>query len=423
MKLTKTSKLLLSFFMDNNCIFPAKQTKQTKDILNELYNEIKDAELYINALKKEHGDFFYNVQFIEITTSKQIPKPKTFPVDGFPEPIRKHIDEEIINLITYSVYLLDRRIKIHFLTEENNAISNVHIYNNYVDNMLIWLIIINQYTNKNCVHELTIYLYFTSLKKNIPYSNISILGEYNVNTAFTMTCPTISEIVIFRKEEWFKVFLHETFHNFALDFSDMNNDACNKRILNLFPVKSEVNLYESYAEFWAKIMNALFCSYHTMTNKSNIQEFYTNAIFFINFERFYSCFQMVKVLQFMNLKYNNLYDKNNDSAELRNTLYREDTNVLAYYVICCILLSDYQSFMIWCNTNNINILQFKKTISNQNNLCDFILKKYKNSFLLDNIDCIEYLIKQMKNNHGKKRKSSQNKYILENLRMSICELG
>ena len=83
------------------------------------------------------------------------------------------------------------------------------------------------------------YIYFTSLKKKLPNSNIHILGENNVNTAFTHTCPVNSEIVIFRKEEWFKVLMHETFHNFALDFSNMNTEQCHLFIKNIFPLNSK----------------------------------------------------------------------------------------------------------------------------------------------------------------------------------------
>ena len=282
--------------------------------------------------------------------------------------------------------------------------------------MLIWLIMINEYASKSCASELTIYLYFTSLQKTMPTSNISILGEHNVNTAFTMTCPKISEIVIFRKEEWFKVFLHETFHNFGLDFSDMNNEACNNKILSIFPVKSEVNLYESYAEFWAKIMNALFCSYENLSNKQDIQEFLTNAEMFIHFEKMYSCFQMVKILDFMNLTYSDLYSTNTQIAGLRNTLYREHTNVLAYYVITFILLNHYPSFLEWCNKNNMSLLQFKKTIANQQKFCDFIVSKYKSAHFLQTIKCMETFLRKLY------KQQNKTKYVLKNLRMSICEL-
>ena len=125
----------------------------------------------------------------------------------------------------------------------------------------MWIYILNQYSSKICAKTITVYFYFTSLEKKLPKSAVSVLDEIHINTAFTTTCPRDSEIVIYRKEEWFKVFMHETFHNFGLDFSDMNNDICTRDILNIFPIDSKVNLYESYAEFWAEIMNALFCSF------------------------------------------------------------------------------------------------------------------------------------------------------------------
>ena len=121
----------------------------------------------------------------------------------------------------------------------------------------------------------------------------------NVNTAFTTTCPSDSEIVVFRKEEWFKAFMHETIHNFGLDFSNMNNEMVNTYILDIFKVRSKVNLFEAYTEFWAEIMNALFCSFFLLKDKNNISEFLSNSEFFLNFERTYSFFQLIKILDFM----------------------------------------------------------------------------------------------------------------------------
>ena len=168
---------------------------------------------------------------------------------------------------------------------------------------LMWIYILSSYASKRCSNSLVVYLYFTSLEKSLPSSNVETLDELNVNTAFTTTCPKDSEIVVFRKEEWFKVLIHETFHNFGLDFSDMNNSHAHKCILDIFKVNSNVNLYESYTEFWAEIMNALFCSFYTLKNKRDIDQFLSNSEFFINFERTYSYFQLVKALDFMGLTY------------------------------------------------------------------------------------------------------------------------
>jgi hypothetical protein len=157
-----------------------------------------------------------------------------------------HIDEMVMSEICYTFSLFDRKIKVYFITEDENIEFKIDIYHEYIEIIIMWLYILNEYGSKNCSNSLTIYFYFTSLMKKLPKTSIDVLDQVNVNTAFTTTCPKDSEIVIFRKEEWLKVFMHETFHNFALDFSDMNTEDCTKKILSIFPVNSDVNLYESY---------------------------------------------------------------------------------------------------------------------------------------------------------------------------------
>ena len=283
----------------------------------------------------------------------------------------------------------------------------------------MWLYILNQYSSKQCANSLVVYFYFTSLEKKLPSSNIFILDEINVNTAFTTTCPKDSEIVVFRKEEWFKVFIHETFHNFGLDFSDMNNSDAHKCILDIFKVDSYVNLYESYTEFWAEIMNALFCSFFSLKDKTNLSEFLSNSEFFINFERTYSFFQLVKTLNFMGLTYNDLYSNSNHSKILRENLYKEKTHVLSYYIIKTVLINNYQNYLYWCKINNLSLIQFKKTTGNQKEYCNFIQKHYKNSSMLNGVTETQRFLKEIE----RKNKRSNYHYILSNLRMSICELG
>lgn len=273
-------------------------------------------------------------------------------------------------------------------------------------------------------------MYLTSLTKKLPTSNITILDENHVNTAFTYTCPVDSEIVIFRKEEWFKVLMHETFHNFALDFSDMNTSECTKRMLSIFKVKSDVNLYEAYTEFWAEIMNAVFCSYVLLKKigeeDEREEEFLSNCEFFINFERTYKFFQLVKTLDYMGLKYKDLYSISPESEFKREMLYKEKSSILSYYIITAVLLNDYQGFMSWCNTNNLSLLQFKKTNSNLTGFCTYIEKKYKTKTMNESIGCMETFMSRL-HNDKKISKNIKNKknldYILNNMRMTVCEMG
>ena len=419
MKLSKKSKELMLFFTKNNHINKVNQTKRTDDIITDLYKDIYNAYKYLNNLKQK--DKYFNISTKKISSAYQIAKPQNFNYNSFPEAIRKHINESTISEISYNFSLYGRNIKLYFIVEEDNIELKIGVFNKYVDNIIMWLYILNQYASKQCANTLAVYFYFTSLEKKLPSSNIYILDEEHVNTAFTTTCPRDSEIVVFRHEEWFKVFIHETFHNFGLDFSDMNNEESKKCILNIFKVKSDVNLYEAYTEFWAEIMNALFCSFLALKDKNNIDEFLSNSVFFINFERTYSFFQLVKTLNFMGLTYKDMYSKTDHSRMLRENLYKEKTNVLAYYVIKTILINNYQGFLSWCKNNNLSLLQFKKTLVNQKEFCKFIEKNHKTKGMLDGISESQ---KFLNNAHNQKTKTTQNlQYILSNLRMSICEMG
>lgn len=411
MNLSKQSKELILFFTKNNHINHTNQSHKTREILTVLHKELLEAYNYV--IKRN----IYNYSIKKIQSATQIIKPKVFNSKSFPELVRKYIDETMLSEICYTFSLYDRIIKVYFVLENSDIHVNIKRYNTYLQLIAMWLYILNTYSSKECAKSITIYLYLTSLGKVLPNSNIHILDEINVNTAFTTTCPVDSEIVVFRKEEWFKVFIHETFHSFGLDFSMMNCTSINECILDIFKVNSEVNSYEAYTEFWAEIMNALFCSFYALKNINDIDEFLSNSEFYINFERTYSFFQLTKTLNFMGLSYIDLYSNKKHSVILRENLYKENTNVLSYYVIKTIILNNYQGFLEWCNKNNLSLLDFKKTTGNMNEFCKFIEKNYKKQSMLDGIYATQKLILKIK------KKKGINKYILSNLRMSICELG
>jgi hypothetical protein len=426
MKLTSHSRTLIPFFIDDEAtttkLNHINEIKDTNEILEEIYHDIYNAHHFLNTIKHKLGAEFYEITMKKIMSVYHIPKPKNFNSNSFPQKVRQYIDEMSLTEICYSFSLFERNIKLYFITEELDSNINIQTYNKYVETIVMWLYILNEYASKKCSKNFTVYFYFTSLKKNLPDSNVEILDENHVNTAFTSTCPRDSEIIIFRREEWLKVFIHETFHNFALDFSDMSQHHCKQKILSLFPVNSDVNLYESYTEFWAEFMNCCLTSFIMLKNKNRFDLFLKHFYYFIDLERKYSFFQMVKTLDFMGLHYKDLYKtKNEETNMLRNTMYKENTNVLSYYIIKTILINHYPQFLHWCKTNNLSLLQFKKTETNLDNYCDFIGKYYKSRSMLECVKNVEeYLYFLKKHKHHTKPKMI---FLLNNMRMSICELG
>ena len=358
MKITQNSKQLMLFFTKNKHLSKSTQTQRTKDILLQLYNDILNAYLDMSNVKTiSKTQSYFKLQVKKINNPRQIIKPKIFGAHSFPENVMNHIDNMSLTELTYTFSLFGRNITLHFITEDDNP--DIELYNKYVDAIYMWIYILSKYASKKCSNTLVAYLYFTSLEKVLPSSNIQVLDELNVNTAFTTTCPRDSEIVVFRKEEWFKVFIHETFHNFGLDYSD------------------------------------------------------------INFEKTYSYFQLVKTLNFMGLQYKDLFSNSKRSALIRENLYKEKTNVLSYYVIKAVLMNNYQGFLHWCNTHNRSLIQFEKTSKNQIEYCEFIKSNYKSASMLENVLETQDFYSNVK----KKGKKTNLSYVLSNLRMSICELG
>ena len=430
MRLTQYSKKLMAFFLNHNCLKCNESlTRPTQILLKRFYKELDQSNEIIESMLKREG---YQPTIQKITTSSEVPKPKLFNASAFPEEVRKHIDQTSHLCFSYTFSLFNREINIKFIVEDPNDENLVTKYNDYVKKVLVWFAFIHPYSSRQCSKSLTVYVYFTSLTKVLPNSNIHVLEENNVNTAFTYTCRVDSEIVVFRKEEWLKVLIHETMHNFALDFSDMNYKEVDQKIVELFPVETRGNSFESYTEFWAEIMNAVFCSYYMLSTseKNKENEFVKNFEFFIAFEKVFGIFQMVKALKFMGLQYHYLYDESQKAQFMRKTLYKEKTNVLSYYVIRVILLTNYQDFLKWCIKNNgIHLIQFKKSPATMVAFFGFVKDHYKKKALLSSITQMEKVLDNLKNKKvGYKSNSlalgkKEFDFITSSMRMSICELG
>ena len=106
-------------------------------------------------------------------------------------------------------------------------------------------------------------------------------------------------------------------------------------------------------------------------------------------ESSHSLYQCLKILTFMDLKYKIVTDKNKNNITICNHLYRENTNVFSYYVICGLLMNNYKNFMNWCYKNNNILVKFKKTPSNLDKYIELIQKSTHHIHINKNISKIE----------------------------------
>lgn len=458
MKLTTQSQQLMSSMMENECIPIQVKTKTlhhqsllTKQVCLQYYHDLQEAAAKTTQIP------ITNKSSKQITQRSDIIKSHTFHDMAFPDGVISHIDTHSKLEKTYLFSLFDKPIKVHFILEED--IKN-EIMEQYIQAIQMWLLMVHKYASKECFDELIILFYFTSLKKTLPdddhnpnnphnphnHTSPIILNRIHINTAFTTSCPKKAEIIVFRKEEWFKVFLHESFHTFGLDFSSMDTKVCDQAILSIFQVPIEdPRLYESYCEFWAEITNAMFCSYFAMKKTKETKHnkdsttFLKYTTYFIQFERNYSLLQLVKALNYMNLTYENLFSLTFKDKTKREALYKEKTSVLSYYVIKTILMNYYEAFIHWCHVNNTNnrsntsntnkhnvlsLLQFKNTTTNLKSFCEFIQQHYRTNEMLTNVKSAEECYKTLLLTKRNKNVNEEDlTLLLKNLRMTICELG
>lgn len=289
----------------------------------------------------------------------------------FPSAIKEHIVAHTKHLLIYKATIDGREISIEFgITEDQ--LGDLDRYEEYADFMVQWLYVCGIYSKDKCARTLDVRMFLTGYEKLLPDKANTVLGPANVNTGYSYFCAPIGEIVLYRSEEWKKVFIHETFHAYGLDFG-CSNTGMVERIKAIFPVKSEFNISEAYTETWARICNSAMCAYSCVSGKPTEDKFMQAVQFNIGVERMYAAIQCAKVLKHMGLDYGSLIDTTTQtSALLRTNLYRENSNVLAYYVITASLLSSYPQFITWCRRHNTVLLRFRSTEKNFKSFTDLI---------------------------------------------------
>ena len=261
-----------------------------------------------------------------------------------------------------------KNIHLKFFDSANNPIYNKNILTKYATIVFMIISFLNSFASKKCSKNLDISIFLTPFKKLLPPNSQDIIGINNVNTGFSNAgCNVSSKIVIYRDEEWFKVLIHELFHNLDLDFSTMNISKVQHKLFYKFEIKSEYNIYETYCEIWARILNVAIKCFLTTDNR---EKFIHKFHLLINKERIFSLLQANKIVQ-----------KFNKSQE-----YRENSNVFCYYILTAALINNLLKFFEW--TNNDNMIKFKKTEKNLNSFVELLLEQVNSEKFKKNLECV-----------------------------------
>jgi len=420
------------------CLPSVPRRESTQKLLGSIYDDIQWACPFVHAAKQNNGSTRHNLETRPIRSVNAIPKPKVLRMSIIPKNVSDYIYQNSSYAFHFSTRVKNRTVKVIFVTSHTDPTSHINTYSQYFDRMMIWFHIAFKYSSDACGANISVYIYDTPLQKSLPKHRSEILGKSHANTAYTYACPTMSrvrrttrsissdmesEIILFRHEEWFKVFIHETFHMLGMDFSGIPNiDAARNVVRDRFPVESNMEICEAYTETWATIINTCICSHFCLEQLGKVT-FVSYVEVLLGFEAAWRIFQMHKILRFMGLTYSDLYLKSKKAKLVRTNLYREDTNIFAYYVITAHLLVNYGDFMEWCSVNNgvggnmsfhntdANIMSFARlivklqsTLSTKNSIKEIGSKRCFNA-ILDATEVVEH-----------------EPWVSETMRMSVCEM-
>ena len=389
--------------MQNNIV---KLEKEQSNFLENIFNDFQKYDALFNRTKFNiKSSTFSNEEF------EQIPSFYNY-TDTIKETI-KIMEKEVFNC-AFQMY--ERKVDLFIIINKHQKDKE-----NYIQNILrktfMWLHTAHSYSDKSCSKQLYIYMFMTPALKLLP-TNHSVLSQNNVNTAFTYTCKHDNEIHIFREEEWFKVLIHETFHNYNLDFSKVDNGYSDQFAKKIFNLSIEFRMYESYCEFWATILNCIYFLY--FENKIKTKNFTKQINICINKELEHSLFQCSKILKHNGMRYEDLYSEKDNSAFARTYKYEEKTPIISYFFFKSILLFSCNDFLKWCMKNNKDSINFSNNTTNIyqkiEDYANFIKKHSKN----------ENFIKLMNENQDKlsqliKKNGLNEIYNTRNLKLTIID--
>ncbi len=306
---------------------------KSKQLLHKLWTELHDASLLTPQVSS--GSKVSNNQISSL----------------IPSPIQAWIKANPMVFTCYTLLVGGRTYCLHFYTVDKSVNLNT-----YIHKINTWLTVASKYADARCSNHVNVYLYLTPLKKVLPKSREQDISEEHANTAFTTSCAPKTEIVLFREEEWFKVFIHESFHNLGLDFSETYGQTKGRQMLkSMFNIQSDFRLFEVYCEMWAELI-CILTMFNTDSPKHDA----------IQLERKFAMFQAAKILDFYGLNYEDLFS---------NSDYNESTEVFCYYILKSLLMYNLNAFLEWVVDEQGGSLMFNvKNVENPKNVEKFIKK-------------------------------------------------
>lgn len=240
----------------------------------------------------------------------------------------------------------------------SNLNTEIHVYHpdsNEGPDIQIIMRIINFYrTLLNSDIFVKISLFYGEQKKYLSEIKKKPICSDNVNSGASIKKELVH---IWRKEEFYKVLIHELVHYFGVDFyiSDSIYKKLNKHFNGLFTIEGIDRVNESYTEILAIVIHS--CLYSVLKNID-----FTNIFCY---ELLFSYFQVGKILNhFECLSY----------EDISKTTFIQKTSAFSYYIIKCMFMVNLKKILDFWEENDFTILKSESIQSNYYELYKDIVK-------------------------------------------------
>jgi hypothetical protein len=209
-------------------------------------------------------------------------------------------------------------MKYHYIvTFENGTIKISSHKPIYSSDKLKYIVMIANFLHNymKSKYKLNAYIYLTNLKKTINEKDNSYFGVPEVNSGYCSFDNKIAtKLVVWRKEDSIKVFIHEMIHYFKFDNHFINkfksiNSIVNSIVKPIQITKNNDNSFEAFTDYYAI---TIYCIMLYMLDKNTHYNIYYNDM----------------ILYTENLC-KTIYYHTNDI----NNIINNDSNVFSYYVL------------------------------------------------------------------------------------------
>jgi len=238
----------------------------------------------------------------------------------------------------------------------------------------------------NPVKKITFYYFDVLINKEI-IKEFNYLSSQNINSGLS----TNDYIMIWRREELYKVLFHELMHYLHIDLHD-NDELSNIIEYSIGKFNYPILINEAITEIQAQFFNTIYTLTYNDIDKTPEQLISLFKVFY-NIEHIFSWYQFAKIMNFLSI--------NEFDIMLIRKNFNQTTNVYSYFILKSIF--NLYFFDI------ISELSYTKRLFNKQNDDSTIVYKIKN--IIDNLPIV-FLNKIIKIN-------LLNKLNSQSLRMTI----